>query len=276
MTKILFVIPLVLIASGAVAREDVAHPTCRDALFDPSSFHRAFEAKQAPGLVVHKRDTAISVGRHDPLADAVEHRLALLEQRGDVARLKAEGLALEASSEQERAGDPETESEGDIPADHRHPPQKRRVHLVLEKADRDDPDDLALRAEDRHLCPHRLAERALLDPDPRLPLERRRRVGRYPLADLLGVRMRVADSVDVRDDDERCSFALADGFGDRLYDGRRLRIGESLDHVGHRRDRMTDGERALLVLIGDLLAHQRVRDHPTGEDDGGDHRHLEE
>src|SRR5258706_4197289 len=265
-----------LIASDAVSREDVAHATRGDALFDLSSFDGAFEPEQAARFVVYERDAAIAVRRDDPFADAVEHRLALLEQRGDIAWLKAEGLTLQASREEERAGDPETESEGDVAAHHRHPLEKRRIHLILQETHRDDPDDLSLRAEDRHLRSHGFAQRALLDPDPRLPLQRRRRVGRNTLADLLGVRMRVADAIDVCDDHERRRLALADRFSDRLDDGRRLRIGEGLDHVGHRRDRMADGERALLVFLGHLLAHERVRDQRAREHDPGDHGHLEQ
>src|SRR5207245_4425529 len=139
---------------------------------------------------------------------AVEHRLALLEERGDVARLKTERLTLQAPREEQRARYAEAECESDVPSDHRHPPKDRRVHLVLEKTDRDDADDPLLRVKDRHLRPHRPPERALLDPDPGLTLERRRGIGRNALADLLGVRMRVANDVDVRDGDERRGLAL--------------------------------------------------------------------
>jgi hypothetical protein len=62
-----------LVASEAVAREDIAHATGWDAFCDLPPFDRAFEAEQAAGFVIHERDAAISVRRHDSLADAVEH-----------------------------------------------------------------------------------------------------------------------------------------------------------------------------------------------------------
>src|SRR5437660_9266435 len=230
-----------LIRAASLSGQHVTHAPRRYALVDPPSFDGALEAKQAPGFVVHERDTAVSVGRDHSLADAVEHRFALLEQRGDVARLQPESLSLQAPREQERAGDAEAKSESDVAADHRYPLEDRSVHLVLDETDRDDADHLAVGSEDGDLRAYRPPQRALLDADPRLALERRRRIGRDALSNLFGGGVRVADPVGVRHDDERRRLALANGLGDRLDHRRRLLIGEGLDHVGHRRDRMTDG-----------------------------------
>ena len=124
-----------LVAATAITREDVAHPPRGDTLSDRPSLDRALEPEQATRLVVHERDAAVPVRGHHPFADAVKHRLALLEQRGDVARLETEGLPLEAPREEQRARDPEAECESDVPRDHRHPPKDRPVHLVLKKTD---------------------------------------------------------------------------------------------------------------------------------------------
>src|SRR5207237_10015383 len=77
---------------------------------------RALEPEQATRLIVHERDTAIPVRGHHPFADAVKHRLALLEQRGDVARLETERLPLEAPREQKRARVPRPSARATFPA----------------------------------------------------------------------------------------------------------------------------------------------------------------
>src|SRR5213080_3948648 len=63
-----------------------------DALFDLSSLDGTLEAEEPTSFVVDERDAALSVRRHHSFADAVQHRLALLQQRRDVARLETEGL----------------------------------------------------------------------------------------------------------------------------------------------------------------------------------------
>src|SRR6267378_2587457 len=127
-----------LIRSATAAGQDVPHPPGGDALFDLSSLDGTLEAEEPTSFVVDERDAALSVRRHHSFADAVQHRLALLQQRRDVARLETEGLTLQTPREEQRSGDPQAEGERDISADHRHPRENRRFDLVLEKAHRHD------------------------------------------------------------------------------------------------------------------------------------------
>src|SRR5437868_3467462 len=83
-----------LIGAATAAGQDIAQAPRGNALLDLPAFDRAFEAKQSAGFVVHERDAAVSIRRDHSFAYAVQHRFALLEQGGDVAWLKTEGLAL--------------------------------------------------------------------------------------------------------------------------------------------------------------------------------------
>ena len=59
------------------------------------------EPEQPLRLVVEQRDPAGRVDGDRALADAVQHRLALLEQRRDLVGLQPEGLALDPAREQD-------------------------------------------------------------------------------------------------------------------------------------------------------------------------------
>src|SRR5437667_9109152 len=114
-----------LIASATAAGQDVAHPPGGDALFDLSSLDGTFEAEEPTSFVVDERDAALSVRRHHSFADAVQHRLALLQQRRDVARLETEGPTLQSSCVEPPSGDPQAENQRDHAAGHPPPAEKR-------------------------------------------------------------------------------------------------------------------------------------------------------
>ena len=62
------------------------------------------QAEQPQRLVVGQRHPAGGVEPDQALLDAVQHRLAVLDQAGDLARLEAERLAFEPPGQQQRPG----------------------------------------------------------------------------------------------------------------------------------------------------------------------------
>ena len=216
-------------------RKDVGERAARPPTSSRSSrrFASSFTRITRPGRI----------GRDDPLADPVQHRLALLEQGGDLRRLEAEGLPLDPAREQERPEHAEREPERRRDQDHRQVVPELRAHLVLEQADGDESDHPPARVADRHLRSHRASERAGLHADV-LPAEQRlARIGRDSLADLLAVGVRVADALLVRDDDERRAGAHPDPLGDRVDDPLGVRRRERGADLRHLRDRARDRER---------------------------------
>lgn len=65
------------------------------------------EAQQPLRLVVEQPDAAAAVQGHHTLADAVQHRLALREQRGDVREGEVPGLLLHPPGDQVRRQRPD-------------------------------------------------------------------------------------------------------------------------------------------------------------------------
>jgi hypothetical protein len=153
-----------LIRKVDVAREHLACMTWRNDVGEPLSDGGFVELEQALGLVVDERNPSGLIGRDRPLADAVQHRLALLEQRCDLVRLEIERLPLDPAREQYRTDDAEQEPDRGRDEDDRQVGLKLRAHVALEEPDRDEADDSATRPQ-RHLCADRLAERTGLDAD---------------------------------------------------------------------------------------------------------------
>ena len=65
----------------------LAHPPRRDEVADPLSLSARVETEEPFGLVVDERDPSVAVRGKKAFANPVQHRLALLEQTEDVARL---------------------------------------------------------------------------------------------------------------------------------------------------------------------------------------------
>jgi len=170
----------------------------------------------------------------------VQHGVALLQQTGDLARAEAERLAIEAPREDQRSSDAEREGQQDGEAHRRQCLLELRRDLLFEEADRHDADHAAGGVRDRDLRAHGSPKRSLLEPDIFLSRERRARIGRHALADVVRIRMRVADAVLVRDHHERSTGAAADRLGDRLDDRRRIGRAHSLENVGRVGDRVRD------------------------------------
>jgi len=122
----------------------------------------------------------------------------------------------------------------------------------------------------------RSAESPFLIADVHVPRQRLVRVRGHTLPDVLGVRMRIADAILVRDDDEVRADRAPDRLGDGLDGLGWLRVAHRLDDVGRRGDRVRDREGALLVLIVDLRRNERVRGESADDHGRGDDRDLQE
>src|SRR6266487_5139266 len=72
------------------------------------------QPEQPDRLVVDEGDPIGGVRADDALLDAVQHRLPVLDEAGDLGRLEAERLALDPPGEQQRAGDPQEPAEQEV------------------------------------------------------------------------------------------------------------------------------------------------------------------
>ena len=86
-----------LIGPFNLAEQHLAEPARGNDLVDEASDCRRVEAEQPLRLVVQHRNAPGSVRCDRTLADPVQHRFALLEERSDLVRLETERLALDAS-----------------------------------------------------------------------------------------------------------------------------------------------------------------------------------
>ena len=134
------------------------------------------EPKEALRLVVDERDAAERISRDRALANAVQNRLALLQQRRDLVWLEPERLPLDPPREQHRPGAAEEQSEKRRDEQHWKVSREPRADALLEDADRDEADDPAVRIADRHLCAHRASERSGLGADERPACEHSLRI----------------------------------------------------------------------------------------------------
>ena len=110
---------------------------------------RRRQVEQAQRLIVRERDPTSGVQGEHALADAVQHRVALLEEPGDLARAEAEGLTIDAPGKDQRSADPESQRKEHRQAHRRERLRELLGELGIEEADRHDPDHVAA-AGDRH------------------------------------------------------------------------------------------------------------------------------
>ena len=144
--------------------------------------------EQPASLVVGQSDRAVSIGGDRAFVDSLKARLAFFEKAGDLVRLEAKGLALEARRQQHRSPHAQTKSE-----QQRHSePGQLGEQLVedggFEEADRDHADHVAL-VKDGRFASRGDAQRAALNAHPRVAGQDRRRVLVNGLADHGRVRM---------------------------------------------------------------------------------------
>ena len=78
-----------------------------------------------------ERDPPAQVEPDHALADAVQHRVAVLHEAGDLGRLHAEGLPLHPAGDQQRAADADRAGQPEVGQQvrggRRQPVQDRRV-----------------------------------------------------------------------------------------------------------------------------------------------------
>ena len=225
---------------------------------------RRRRGEQPLRLVVHERDAPGPVRRDGPLADAVQHRLVLLEQGGDLSRLEPERLPLDTAREEQRPESAEREAERGRDQDHRQvgAELRARPRARARRRRRGRSRARARRGSAPSLAPSGPASRSGRRRTPARAATSRSVESR--LADLLAVGVRVADAAVVRDDDEDAPLAVADSLGDRL--DRSLRVGqrEGTADLRHLRNRAGDRERLLPRSAIDLLPRLQDRDGEAG------------
>ena len=90
------------VAAGHLAGHHVGEPAGRQHVAELAAGELGRQAEQVAGRVVGQQHPAAGVVAEHRLPDAVQHRLPLLQQRGDLAELKAEGLPLQPAGQGER------------------------------------------------------------------------------------------------------------------------------------------------------------------------------
>ena len=101
------------VLAGRAAGEHVGEAHGAGDLVDGAPLGVLREVDQAPCFGVDEQDATVRVDDDDALADPVQHRLALVHQRGELVQLEPEGLTLEAPREQQRRDDSDAERDGE-------------------------------------------------------------------------------------------------------------------------------------------------------------------
>lgn len=234
------------------------------------------EPEQAVRLVVEEAYAAGAVQGDDALPDAVQHCLALREQRRDIGEGQVAGLPLDPPGEQIRG----ERTDGQCPARVREESRDRMdqpgPHTVVLDAHRDRADDAPFGVAQRHLAAGRAPQRATADLHDVLAGQGLAGVGRDDLADLRGVLVRPAHPVHVHHHDVLGPAGLADAFRGDLYGavhGRQGRL-QVLGDLRLGRRGLRDRERAAHGLVVELGA-ERGQEQPRREHgDTGGYRHL--
>ncbi len=90
------------VAALDLAGHHVGEPARRDDLAQRAAHEVRGQAQQLPGEIVGQNDPLVLVVSEHALPDAVQHRLPFLEQRRDLAELKAKSLPLEPTRQAQR------------------------------------------------------------------------------------------------------------------------------------------------------------------------------
>jgi hypothetical protein len=185
---------------------------------------------------------------HHTLAHPVKHRLALLQELGELTQLETEALPLQASRQRQRGQQPREQRDPRVEGDHRDDRAELVADRVLEHPDRHLADDRAVRGAQRHLRARRPSQRPLLDRQHRSPRQRGR-IGADPPSDAVRVRVRIADAARVGDDDERRPGGTTERLGTHLDEPAAIPRGDRACNLRGGRDARSDREGALLVLV---------------------------
>ena len=100
--------------SGVLPDEHLLQPA-----LDPQVRHRRADrvlgqVEQPAGDLVDEGDPVLRVEGDDPLGDAAQHRLPVLGEPGDLARLHAAGLPLDPPGQQPRPAEPDEQGDAEV------------------------------------------------------------------------------------------------------------------------------------------------------------------
>ena len=158
-----------LVASPGPTRQHVEHPSGRQEGRQHPTGRRAVQAEQALRLIVDQPEATDVVQGDGALTNAVQHRLALLEQRGDLPGLEPERLPFHPPRQEQHSARPQQQTQQRRQQDRREPGPEFRADPLFQDTDRHQPDHVTGPAAHRHLGSHRGSERARLLPDESLP-----------------------------------------------------------------------------------------------------------
>lgn len=203
------------VGAGQGAVQGAAQPAVGQHFLQPVA-ERAAEAEQSPGLVVHDGDPAVGGEGDDALADAVQHRLAVLQQAGDLLQLQAERGPFQPPRQQigrhraDRGGDRGVQREGGelVP--------QLAEHVVFRETHRHLAGQRPRGPVQRDLAVGRPSGRALVGADVRAAVLHHDRFS-HRVADQVRYGVRVPYAAQVDHDHVRGPGRPADPFGDRLH-----------------------------------------------------------
>ena len=215
------------------------------------------DAQQPSGLGVADRHPAVGVDREHALADAVQHRLAFLDQVGQLVGFEAERLAFQPPPDR-RGGHRRRAARCRPRTARRWPaygapggrsPRRRSPTLTSPTRAPVWSRSGTLPRADRPSVPRSMTHDLVAG-------QRRGRVGADHLADLRAVGVGQADAVPVGDDDEERPGGAPDPLGALLDDAVRVAVRHRVadDRVGG--DRAREGQRPPGELVAELVPLQ--------------------
>ena len=99
---------------GVLADQHLAQPALDAQVVDRGADGVLGQVEQLAGDLVDEGDAVLGVEGDDALGDAAQHRLAVLGEAGDLARLHAASLALDPPREQPRPAEPDRERDAEV------------------------------------------------------------------------------------------------------------------------------------------------------------------
>ena len=256
------------------ARQELEQPSWRQNLRHFASHAIGGQREQPSRLVVGQSDGAVAVGCDRAFVDALQAGLALFEKARDLVRLEPERLTFQTRREEPRGDEPDGQRWQQCGGEAGQLADQALAQRRLQKADRNHADYLAL-GEDRRLAAGGNAQRATLDPDPRLAGEDGARILVDGLADQSRIGVGVSDAVGVSHHHVARESRTADLLSGLLDEPVRVAAEKSLLDRCVLGDRLRDRQRALLGLPVELLAGLPDRSRGADERRQKDDRDLE-
>ena len=267
------------VAARRLAGHHVGDPAGREHLPDRSAKEVGRQGEQRSGGIVREQHPAALVVAEHGFPDAVQHRLAFLQQGGDLAELQAERLPLQPPGQRQRRQHADREHAQQVQRQRRQRAAQLPGDGGVREADRDLADQLPA-VPHRHLADRLPAERAVLDARPRDAGAERLsglRLGVRVvdgLADQRRLRMAQPDAALVDHDDEKRVCLLYHLSGELLSGAAGMAFVDQAHHARIDRERLRDRHRPLLVLTRELPPevqphHEEARRH--GDHQDGDH-----